>query len=55
MCLVQNTEAKTLDSWNWLANSAQHIVNTCAAGSDRVSGQNFEEGNWNTIVRGDNC
>ncbi|KJK81277.1 hypothetical protein H634G_03296 [Metarhizium anisopliae BRIP 53293] len=50
-----NTTPKTLDSWNWVADSAQHIVNTCAPAAARVSGQNFESGNWNTIVRGDSC
>ncbi|UNI18893.1 hypothetical protein JDV02_005131 [Purpureocillium takamizusanense] len=50
-----NTVAKTLDSWNWVADSAQHIVNNCAARASHVSGQNFEAGNWNTIVRQDWC
>ncbi|GJN85895.1 hypothetical protein PLIIFM63780_009470 [Purpureocillium lilacinum] len=50
-----NTVPKTLDSWNWIADSAQHILNTCAPGANMVSGQNFESGNWNTIVRRDSC
>ncbi|KAJ6436678.1 hypothetical protein O9K51_10797 [Purpureocillium lavendulum] len=50
-----NTSPKTLDSWNWIADSAQHIVNTCGPVASQVSGQNFESGNWNTIVRGDSC
>ncbi|KHO01298.1 uncharacterized protein MAM_00299 [Metarhizium album ARSEF 1941] len=50
-----NLTPKTLDSWDQIANSAQHIVNTCASGAGQVSGQNFESGNWNTIVRRDSC
>ncbi|OAQ60323.1 hypothetical protein VFPPC_10740 [Pochonia chlamydosporia 170] len=50
-----NTTPKTLDNWHWIANSAQHIINTCGPSVGSVSGQNFEDGNWNTIVRGDSC
>ncbi|KAM3435425.1 hypothetical protein MY4824_004891 [Beauveria thailandica] len=50
-----NTTPKTLDGWDWLANSAQTIVNTCASGASQVSGQNYEDGNWNTIVCSDSC
>ena len=38
-----------------VANSAQYILNVCAPYVNQVSGQNFESGNWNTIVRGDSC
>ncbi|KAJ6441367.1 major facilitator superfamily transporter [Purpureocillium lavendulum] len=51
----RNTSPKTLDSWDAIANSAQHIVNTCGPSASHVSGQNFESSNWNTIVRRDTC
>ncbi|KYK58957.1 hypothetical protein DCS_00084 [Drechmeria coniospora] len=51
----RNSSPKTLDNWDWIADSAQHIVNTCAPVASWVSGQNFESGNWNSIVRGDSC
>jgi hypothetical protein len=52
-----DTTPKTLDSWDWIANSAQHIVNTCAPApwDTEVAGQNFESGNWNTVIRGEAC
>lgn len=37
------------------ADSAQFILQVCAPVADQVSGQKFELGNWNTIVRGDSC
>ncbi|KAK4130059.1 hypothetical protein BT67DRAFT_465288 [Trichocladium antarcticum] len=43
-----------LDSWNQIADSAYEILVECADGTD-VSGQNFERGNWNIIVRRDSC
>ncbi|KAJ6790047.1 hypothetical protein PWT90_05274 [Aphanocladium album] len=55
-CDFQNNYSKTIDGWSWIANSAQAIVNVCHSyGAVEISGQNFEEGNWNTIVRGDKC
>ncbi|OAR03175.1 hypothetical protein LLEC1_04011 [Akanthomyces lecanii] len=50
-----NTTPKTLDGWDWIANSAQTIVDSCASGASQVSGQNYEDGNWNTIVCSDSC
>ncbi|KAM4060194.1 hypothetical protein HRG_002199 [Hirsutella rhossiliensis] len=51
-----NTHTHTLDTYNKIADSAQHIVNMCAGHFVQwVSGQNFESNNWNTIVRGDDC
>ncbi|KAK3897422.1 hypothetical protein C8A05DRAFT_39028 [Staphylotrichum tortipilum] len=50
-----NTTPKTLESWDWIANSAGFIIQNCAPAVPMVSGQNFESGNWNTIVRGDSC
>lgn len=52
---TKNTGAIVLDSFNAIANSAQHTVNTCAPSVNQVSGQNFEASNWNTIVRSDSC
>ncbi|KAK6852853.1 hypothetical protein PG995_011404 [Apiospora arundinis] len=46
---------KTLDNWNWIADSAQYILSVCAPSVNQVSGQNFERGNWNTIVKRDGC
>ncbi|KAK8079681.1 hypothetical protein PG997_007499 [Apiospora hydei] len=51
----QNPVPKTLDNWGFIANSAQYILEACAPTDNQVSGQNFESGNWNTIVRGNNC
>ncbi|KAK7957212.1 uncharacterized protein PG986_006434 [Apiospora aurea] len=47
-----NLVPKTLDNWGLVANSAQYILEVCAPAADQVTGQNFESGNWNTIVRG---
>ncbi|KAF2747791.1 hypothetical protein M011DRAFT_476962 [Sporormia fimetaria CBS 119925] len=65
LCNDQNYE-RWLGSWNDVANSAQHIVNTCKYWAMHgtlgyyayfVKGQNFEASKWNTIVRhdGNNC
>ncbi|KAI9151514.1 oxidoreductase [Paramyrothecium foliicola] len=50
-----NNHPIELGSFGAIANSAQHLVNVCASAASFVSGQNFEAGNWNTIVRGDSC
>ncbi|KAK4208247.1 hypothetical protein QBC37DRAFT_444034 [Rhypophila decipiens] len=53
-----NSTPKTLDSFNAIANSAQYILQVCPSGDGlgEYSGQNFEQGNWNTIIRGQsNC
>lgn len=53
--LTQNKTWKNLDNLGLIANSAGFIIFTCARKASYVSGQNFEAGNWNTIVRGDKC
>lgn len=53
--LSQNKTWKNLDNWDMIANSAGFIIFSCAPEASYVSGQNFESGNWNTIVRGDSC
>ncbi|KAK4143021.1 uncharacterized protein C8A04DRAFT_29246 [Dichotomopilus funicola] len=50
-----NHGVKLLDRWEMIAQSAGFIVNTCASVATTVGGQNFESGNWNSIVRGDSC
>ncbi|KYK55795.1 hypothetical protein DCS_07759 [Drechmeria coniospora] len=46
---------RTLGSWDWIANSAQHIVNTCASEADKVSGLNHEGDDWSTFISHDDC
>ncbi|KAK8047663.1 hypothetical protein PG996_015727 [Apiospora saccharicola] len=49
------------DSWNWIADSAWAIVQTCFVNPDTngikimSDGQVFEDGDWNVIVRGNVC
>ncbi|KAF2744750.1 hypothetical protein M011DRAFT_479514 [Sporormia fimetaria CBS 119925] len=57
-----NTFTKELDGFNAIANSAQRIIDVCRWNGPGpnpgvfTAGQNFEDSNWNTIVRGgDNC
>ncbi|KAL2126305.1 hypothetical protein VTI74DRAFT_1211 [Chaetomium olivicolor] len=50
-----NTHSITLPSFNWIADSAQHTINVCFDGTGELAGQNFEDGNWNTILRHDNA
>ncbi|KAJ3495829.1 hypothetical protein NLG97_g3107 [Lecanicillium saksenae] len=51
-----NNYSKTIDGWSWIANSAQNIINVCHGNHDvNISGQNFEEGNWNTYISNANC
>lgn len=54
----QNSGPKSV-TWNGVANSAAHITEVCPwRGADAwryTSGQNFEQSQWNTIVREDNC
>ncbi|EAQ92887.1 hypothetical protein CHGG_01122 [Chaetomium globosum CBS 148.51] len=45
-----NKTWKNLDNWDMIANSAGFIIISCAPEASYVSGQNFESGNWNTIV-----
>ncbi|KYK55794.1 hypothetical protein DCS_07758 [Drechmeria coniospora] len=45
---------KTLGGWDWIANSAQRIVDTCASGADKVSGRSYED-EWSTFIQGANC
>ena len=53
---LQNTTPKSIDGWDWIANSAQRILEVCPISElDSISGQNFEDGNWNTIVRQGDC
>ncbi|KAK8038606.1 hypothetical protein PG993_007017 [Apiospora rasikravindrae] len=49
-----NTFFKQLDSYDQIANSAKNTINKCAV-PGMVSGQNFEDGKWNTIVRDGRC
>lgn len=47
-------------TWDGIANSAKHITEVCPwylAPNNRnyVSGQNFELGSWNTLVKEDRC
>ncbi|KAH8839851.1 hypothetical protein MCOR27_004063 [Pyricularia oryzae] len=41
--------------WEFIAQGAQKVIDTCARNADWVSGQAFDDRNWNTIVRGDSC
>ncbi|KYK55798.1 hypothetical protein DCS_07762 [Drechmeria coniospora] len=50
-----NTNPITLDKWYWLADSAQHIVNTCAPYSEEVSGKNVEGSNWYSFIGRTEC
>ncbi|KAK3326142.1 hypothetical protein B0H66DRAFT_616987 [Apodospora peruviana] len=53
-----STDVKTV-TWEAVANSAKYITDVCPwYGPDHpsfVSGQNSEDGKWNTVVRGDTC
>ena len=46
---------KELRSFDQIANSAQTTINVCTRGASVVSGQNFEDSEWNTIIRHDSC
>ncbi|KYK55797.1 hypothetical protein DCS_07761 [Drechmeria coniospora] len=50
----RNHHPITLGSWDWIANSAQHIVNTCSH-RGMVRGENIEGDNWSTFVGHANC
>ncbi|KAM7205982.1 hypothetical protein V8F33_000812 [Rhypophila sp. PSN 637] len=52
-----NDKPMTLDSFGDIAQCAQEIVNTCNKTLEDTVGQNFNDGNWNCIVRHDedNC
>ncbi|KAM7195321.1 hypothetical protein V8F20_007540 [Naviculisporaceae sp. PSN 640] len=52
-----NKEPKVIDSWEWVGDCADRIYGGCM-GIDvnyGLLGQNFEQGNWNCIVRDDPC
>lgn len=59
----QNLFTKTL-TWNNIADSAQFTLNLCPIAEwglvgqlpvQLISGQNFNGGNWNTIIRDASC
>ena len=39
-----------MSSWNAVADSAQHIMNTCNDYVSTVHGSNAEDGGWRTFV-----
>ncbi|KAL4760981.1 uncharacterized protein BDW70DRAFT_168295 [Aspergillus foveolatus] len=55
----RNTEAKTLSSFDEIADGAFAIMKKCAhdkhGEGTKVSGQAFNKANWNVILRGEDC
>ncbi|XWW97940.1 hypothetical protein V2A60_005936 [Cordyceps javanica] len=50
-----STSTKSLDGWDWIANSAQRITEVCDPGSEWTSGRNHGDGDWSTIVQDARC
>ncbi|KAM7202260.1 hypothetical protein V8F33_002977 [Rhypophila sp. PSN 637] len=50
-----NKFTKTLDSFGAIGDCAQTIIDACHPTNDKIVGQNFKDGNWNCIIRRDNC
>ncbi|KAK8077144.1 hypothetical protein PG996_003314 [Apiospora saccharicola] len=46
---------QTLGGFGSIAGSAQAVLDQCSTQHSDLSGQRFEPGNWNTIVRKANC